>query len=72
MAVLCRFPAFRRRLSGYGILGSRIGIVGHDAPHFPDLDPREEISSGFKYILKKRGAHTKEVLIEAIGRRWER
>jgi transposase len=37
-------------------------------PYSPDLNPIEEALSKIKHILRKIGARTKEVLIEAMGR----
>jgi transposase len=34
----------------------------------PDLNPIEEAFSKVKHILRKIGAHTKETLVEAMGR----
>ena len=37
-------------------------------PYSPDLNPIEEALSKIKHLLRKIGAHTKEALIEAMGR----
>jgi transposase len=37
-------------------------------PYSPDFNPIEEAFAKVKHILRKIGAHTKEALIEAMGR----